>query len=253
MGAPSGGGKASVLGPPASRPLGPHPAPLALLRASPHGTEIGCPRDPPVPGSLPSSDRPPGRAGRAGAFPRSSWGAGAGVAHREERSGARWRTGCGNANSLGRLRNPSLAHSGARFPPVHAPLHTQTPPGGGTPPTHKNVPRRGKLPNAKNASYFGTGAPSAPEGDFAALGGCETRRTGPSPSAPAVRQRAPGGAPRRLAEVRASPNLRSDQHQHRHERQAQGEERPKHVLLWRVCPVCTCASLGPQQRPRRLA
>ena len=29
MGAPSGGGKASVLGPPASRPLGPHPAPLA--------------------------------------------------------------------------------------------------------------------------------------------------------------------------------------------------------------------------------
>jgi hypothetical protein len=135
---------------------------------------------------------------------------------------------------------------------TRAPAHTNAPRRGNSPNAQKR-PRRGKLPNAKNASYFGTGAPSAPEGDFAALGGCETRRTGPSPSAPAVRQRAPGGAPRRLAEVRASPNLRSDQHQHRHERQAQGEERPKHVLLWRVCPVCTCASLGPQQRARRLA
>ena len=130
MGAPSGGGKASVLGPPASRPLGPHPAPLALLRASPHGTEIGCPRDPPVPGSLPSSDRPPGRAGRAGAFPRSSWGPG--VAHREERFGARWRTGCGNANSLGWLRSRSLAHL-AHASYQYTRPYTQTPPPGGLP------------------------------------------------------------------------------------------------------------------------
>ena len=244
MGNLSVGGKASVLDPPASRPLGPHPAPLALLRASPHGTEIGCPRDPPVPGSLPSSDRPPGRAGRAGALPRSSWGAGA---RRGAPGRAFWRTLVHRVWQRKQPREavePLLGALGARFPPVHAPLHTNAPRRGNSPNAQKR-PRRGKLPNAKNASYFGTGAPSAPEGDFAALGGCETRRTGPSPSAPAVRQRAPGGAPRRLAEVRASPNLKSDQLQHRHERQAQGEERPKHVLLWRVCPVCTCASLGP--------
>ena len=52
----------------------------------------------------------------------------------------------------------------------------------------------------------------------------------------------PGSAPRRLAEVRSSPNLRPDQHQHRHERQAQGEERP-HVFASGECAQCARAPI----------
>ena len=79
------------------------------------------PPRPPVPGSLPSSDRPPGRAG---AFPRSSWGAGGRRGAPGQRPGPGWRT------PVHRVSQPplamkaptrALAHASTEYTPL---LHT---------------------------------------------------------------------------------------------------------------------------------
>ena len=91
----------------------------------------------------------PGRRGRAVAFPRSSWGAGA---RRGAPGRAFWRP---LAHRVWQRKQPreaedplpgALAHASHQYT---CPCTQKRPPAGGTPPTRKNVPRRGNFPTQK--------------------------------------------------------------------------------------------------------
>ena len=130
----------------------------------------------------------------------------AGVAHREERSAARWRTPVRRVSQPPEAAEPLSGALGARFHGVYAPLHTH--------PQDAGKAGRKARESIQNVRILcGNCAPSAPEGDFAASRGCLRWRTGPSPGAPAVRpavrQHSTGEAGERAGEEATGGRTRS--------------------------------------------
>ena len=147
----------------------------------------------------------------------------ASLAHPNRGSGPGWRAPCAAFRSLPRLRNPFLAHS------AHA-SHQYTRPCTQNAPRRETSPTRKRQPPQSDNTTSVIRKQCAQVRQKATLQPSEAASRGALGlfSAPPCAER-PGSAPRRLAEVRAFPNPRLNQHQHRHERQAQGEE-PQRVV-----------------------